>query len=57
MNLHVRAVRPERAERQTDAQLLRTIHSIRTELPQTDRVAMKTRDDLSARVSFERDIR
>ena len=57
MNFHVPAVRPERAERQTDAQLLRTIHSIRTELPQIDRLAMKTRDDLSARVSFERDIR
>jgi hypothetical protein len=46
-----------RAKWQTGAQFLYTIGSTSAEFSKTDRMALKTGDDLSARVRFERDMR
>ena len=46
----------ERAERQTNAQLLRAIRSARAELSQADRMTIEAGGDFSVRVRFERDV-
>jgi hypothetical protein len=57
MNLLFNAPVVGGAEWQTGAQLQRTTRNARTELAQTDPMAIEMGDDLSARMRFEGDVR